>query len=111
MALSEAESNTEEKQQPAGELLFCGGTNWDTLGRSRTGSSAGNLVSPTRLRSLLGVDIRVVASGCSELAHSLLLFLRFVLVFFLKIISTAECSFLPLRGTGCGGTMLHLGKK
>ncbi|THU64087.1 hypothetical protein C4D60_Mb01t22760 [Musa balbisiana] len=48
----------------AGEVLYCGGTNWDMLGR-KGGPNAANLVSPTRLRPLVGVDIRFVASGCS----------------------------------------------
>ncbi|KAF5955736.1 hypothetical protein HYC85_008592 [Camellia sinensis] len=42
-----------------GELLFCGATCWDTIGR-RKGSMEGNLVSPTRLRPFVGVDIRMV---------------------------------------------------
>ncbi|XP_076955531.1 uncharacterized protein LOC143630378 [Bidens hawaiensis] len=48
-----------------GELLFCGTTAWDTIGR-RKGSTETNLVSPTRLRPLVGVDIRFVASGCAS---------------------------------------------
>ncbi|KAL9267089.1 RCC2-like protein [Drosera capensis] len=45
-----------------GEVLFCGATLWDTIGRKKTGE--GNLYSPTRLRPLVGVDIRFVAAGC-----------------------------------------------
>ncbi|KAI8016404.1 Protein RCC2 [Camellia lanceoleosa] len=48
-----------------GELLFCGATCWDTIGR-RKGSMEGNLVSPTRLRPFVGVDIRMVVSGCAS---------------------------------------------
>ncbi|XP_021902462.1 protein RCC2 homolog [Carica papaya] len=48
-----------------GELLFCGATCWDIVGR-RKGALEGNLVSPTRLRPLVGVDIRFVASGCAS---------------------------------------------
>lgn len=55
----------QEKNEKAGELLFCGGTCWDAIGR-RKGSIEGNLVSPTRLRPLLGVDIRFVATGCGK---------------------------------------------
>ncbi|KAI3858836.1 hypothetical protein MKX03_015773 [Papaver bracteatum] len=55
----------EEEVERNGELLFCGGTSWDTLGR--TGylrSPYGNLISPTRLKPLIGVNIRYVAAGC-----------------------------------------------
>uniref|UniRef100_J3M2C2 Uncharacterized protein n=1 Tax=Oryza brachyantha TaxID=4533 RepID=J3M2C2_ORYBR len=48
-----------------GELLYCGATNFETMGRKVVGGAQGNLVSPTRLRSLVGVDIRFVASGCT----------------------------------------------
>jgi hypothetical protein len=53
----------------AWELLYCGGTCFDTIGRKVVGGPQGNLVSPTRLRPLVGVDIRFVASGCSESCH------------------------------------------
>lgn len=46
-----------------GELLFCGSTAWDTVGKKKSGLE-GNLYSPTRLRPLVGIDIRFVASGC-----------------------------------------------
>lgn len=49
-----------------GELLYCGGTSWDSMGRKTSAPAGMNLVSPTRLRPLIGVDIRFVASGCSE---------------------------------------------
>ncbi|GJN01437.1 hypothetical protein PR202_ga18704 [Eleusine coracana subsp. coracana] len=57
----------EEKAEAAGggELLYCGGTSFDTMGRKVVGGPQGNLVSPTRLRPLVGVDIRFVASGCT----------------------------------------------
>lgn len=53
----------EEKKVVKGELLFCGSTCWDLIGR-RKGTLEGNLVSPTRLRPFVGIDIRFVASGC-----------------------------------------------
>lgn len=59
---------TEKKvveEKKGGELLYCGATNWETIGRKKV-SLEGNLVSPTRLRPLVGVDIRFVASGCSS---------------------------------------------
>uniref|UniRef100_A0A0D9WAS1 Uncharacterized protein n=1 Tax=Leersia perrieri TaxID=77586 RepID=A0A0D9WAS1_9ORYZ len=48
-----------------GELLYCGATNFETMGRKVVGGAQGNLVSPTRMRSLMGVDICFVASGCT----------------------------------------------
>ncbi|XP_014502177.1 protein RCC2 [Vigna radiata var. radiata] len=65
MSASEAEKKVEEEREEVkgGELLFCGATCWDIIGR-RKGIVDGNLVSPSRLRPLVGVDIRFVASGC-----------------------------------------------
>lgn len=68
MSTLDAASTVEEvkeKEEKAGELLFCGATCWDIIGRKK-GPVEGNLVSPTRLRPLVGVDIRFVASGCSK---------------------------------------------
>ncbi|KAJ0587788.1 putative chromatin remodeling & transcriptional activation HMG family [Helianthus annuus] len=56
--------NEKKEEVKGGELLFCGVTEWDDVGR-RKGSSELNLVSPTRLRPLVGVDIRYVAAGCA----------------------------------------------
>ncbi|KAI8548913.1 hypothetical protein RHMOL_Rhmol07G0310700 [Rhododendron molle] len=68
--MSEAEKKVEEaaakKKKQGGELLFCGATRWNANISSRRTSNAGNLVSPTRLRPLLGVDIRLVVSGCGS---------------------------------------------
>ncbi|CAM8915943.1 unnamed protein product [Rhodiola kirilowii] len=55
----------EKKLEKGGELLFCGATQWDIVGKKK-GLMDGNLVSPTRLRPLVGVDIRFVASGCTS---------------------------------------------
>uniref|UniRef100_A0ACD5W765 Uncharacterized protein n=1 Tax=Avena sativa TaxID=4498 RepID=A0ACD5W765_AVESA len=59
----------EEKAAKAGggELLYCGTTRFDIMGREVKGGlqGRGNLVSPTRLRPLMGVDIRFVATGCA----------------------------------------------
>ncbi|KAJ8446308.1 hypothetical protein Cgig2_005839 [Carnegiea gigantea] len=63
MAEVEAEKKGEEEEVKGGELLFCGSTAWDTVGRKKTGIE-GNLYSPTRLRPLVGIDIRFVATGC-----------------------------------------------
>ncbi|KAM0006846.1 putative regulator of chromosome condensation 1/beta-lactamase-inhibitor protein II [Helianthus debilis subsp. tardiflorus] len=57
--------NEKKEEVKGGELLFCGVTEWDDVGR-RKGSSELNLVSPTRLRPLVGVDIRYVAAGCAS---------------------------------------------
>ncbi|XP_059279015.1 uncharacterized protein LOC132033148 [Lycium ferocissimum] len=57
----------EEKKEETvkgGELLFCGCTSWDAVGRRK--HALENLVSPTRLRPLLGVDICFVAAGCAS---------------------------------------------
>ncbi|RRT44531.1 hypothetical protein B296_00043665 [Ensete ventricosum] len=67
MSATGADTKPEEGENAAvapaaGEVLYCGGTNWDMLGR-KGGPNAANLVSPTRLRPLVGVDIRFVASG------------------------------------------------
>ncbi|XP_062165531.1 uncharacterized protein LOC133872040 [Alnus glutinosa] len=67
MSAVEAEKKVdgvEEEERRGGELLFCGATSWDSVGKRR--GLEGNLVSPTRLRPLVGVDIRFVASGCTS---------------------------------------------
>ncbi|KAL2892843.1 Protein RCC2-like protein [Bienertia sinuspersici] len=63
MAEVEAEKKCEEEKVKGGELLFCGSTSWDTVGRKKSGIE-GNLYAPTRLRPLVGIDIRFVATGC-----------------------------------------------
>lgn len=70
MSASESEKKVEEEEEnqevlKGGELLFCGATCWDIVGR-RKGPVDGNLVSPTRLRPLVGIDIRYVAAGCGN---------------------------------------------
>ncbi|XP_057469760.1 uncharacterized protein LOC130758825 [Actinidia eriantha] len=63
--MSEEDKKAEEEEAVnGGELLFCGTTSWDTVGRKKI-PGEGNLVSPTRLRPLIGVDIRLVVSGCA----------------------------------------------
>ncbi|XP_034675695.1 protein RCC2 homolog [Vitis riparia] len=65
-AAVESENKVEEKKsEKGGELLLCGSTCWDAIGR-RKGTLEGNLVSPTRLRPLVGVDIRFIAAGCAS---------------------------------------------
>ncbi|XP_042063523.1 protein RCC2 homolog [Salvia splendens] len=63
MAAAEGENKVVEEAVKGGELLFCGTTSWEAMGRRRT-TPEENLASPTRLRPLMGVDIRFVASGC-----------------------------------------------
>ncbi|KAJ4840317.1 hypothetical protein Tsubulata_036838 [Turnera subulata] len=66
MSAVEAEKkHAEEEGKGGGELLFCGATCWDIVGRKK-GAQEGNLVAPTRLRPLVGVDIRFVASGAAS---------------------------------------------
>ncbi|KAH8509555.1 hypothetical protein H0E87_011348 [Populus deltoides] len=68
MSAVEAEKKAAEEtkvEEKGGELLFCGATCWNAVGRKK-GAQEGNLVSPTRLRPLVGVDIRVVASGSAS---------------------------------------------
>ncbi|KAM3406851.1 hypothetical protein ACQJBY_000733 [Aegilops geniculata] len=64
-----AAAEGEEKAAEVGgrELLYCGTVRFDIMGRKVKGGvqGRGNLVSPTRLRPLVGVDIRFVASGCA----------------------------------------------
>ncbi|WVZ87557.1 hypothetical protein U9M48_034176 [Paspalum notatum var. saurae] len=65
------EKKAEAKGSDAGwELLYCGGTSFDNMGRKVVGGAQGNLVSPTRLRPLVGVNIRFVASGCKRTARA-----------------------------------------
>ncbi|KAG6776548.1 hypothetical protein POTOM_020066 [Populus tomentosa] len=69
MSVVEAEKKAAEEmkvEEKGGELLFCGSTCWSLISRMK-GAQEGNLVSPTRLRPLVGVDIRVVASGSGGL--------------------------------------------
>ncbi|KAL9395053.1 hypothetical protein Peur_014338 [Populus x canadensis] len=68
MSAVEAEKKVAEDtmvEEKGGELLFCGASCWSVVGRKK-GAQEGNLVSPTRLRPLVGVDIRVVASGSAS---------------------------------------------
>ncbi|XP_024458176.2 uncharacterized protein LOC7477654 isoform X3 [Populus trichocarpa] len=68
MSAVEAEKKAAEEtkvEEKGGELLFCGATCWNVVGRKK-GAQEGNLVSPSRLRPLVGVDIRVVASGSAS---------------------------------------------
>lgn len=136
MAAVEAEKKVEveeeqEKKEKAGELLFCGGTCWDAIGR-RKGSIEGNLVSPTRLRPLLGVNIRFVATGCGNfLCHFVFQFffigcrnrmIRFwlkcdqfwyvkycVIVFVYWFDVMWIYSIVSLRGVGYGRALLYVG--
>uniref|UniRef100_A0A0B6ZY47 Protein RCC2 homolog n=1 Tax=Arion vulgaris TaxID=1028688 RepID=A0A0B6ZY47_9EUPU len=57
----------------SGELLFCGATNWDLVGRKALPKGmknvgGPNLWSPNRISNLKGVKIRTVVSGCTA-AH------------------------------------------
>ena len=72
-AAAEGDEDAETKGSASGwELLYCGGTSFDNMGRKVVGGGQGNLVSPTRLRPLMGVDIRFVGSGGCEFPASFL---------------------------------------
>ncbi|KAI5656144.1 hypothetical protein M9H77_24937 [Catharanthus roseus] len=64
MADVEKKVEEEKEEVKGGELVFCGATAWDAIGRRK--GLEGNLVSPTRLRPLVGVNISFVASGCAS---------------------------------------------
>lgn len=82
MSAADSDNKAEnEEKSDAGELLYCGGTNFKELGR-KGGSLPGNLLAPTRIKSLIGVDIRFVASGCGEDSFLLSPFLYFSLLGF-----------------------------
>eukprot|EP00252_Welwitschia_mirabilis_P014452 TRINITY_DN3175_c0_g1_i1.p1 TRINITY_DN3175_c0_g1~~TRINITY_DN3175_c0_g1_i1.p1 ORF type:complete len:542 (+),score=116.28 TRINITY_DN3175_c0_g1_i1:427-2052(+) len=59
------ESSNQKAEEEGGELLFCGGTAWDVIGRKGV-PIEGNLASPTRICNLIGVNIRFVAAGCAS---------------------------------------------
>lgn len=65
MSSAVAEESEKKNAAEGGEVLFCGGTNWDMIGQKGAPTDS-NLISPTRLRPLLGVDIKFVASGCAS---------------------------------------------
>lgn len=50
-----------------GELLFCGCASWENVGRKTVNASENvNLVAPTRLSTLLNIDIAFVAAGSAS---------------------------------------------
>eukprot|EP01018_Ginkgo_biloba_P019992 Gb_16498 [translate_table: standard] len=61
---NEAAANQEDNGPKGGELLFCGATLWEAIGRKQADFSTTNLISPTRLRPLMGIGICFVAAGC-----------------------------------------------
>ncbi|CAF1927026.1 unnamed protein product [Brassica oleracea var. botrytis] len=65
MALSSEKKKESTEEKRGGELLFCGATSWDIIGRHKGGLD-GNLLSPTRLKPLVGINIRFVAFGCAS---------------------------------------------
>jgi alpha-tubulin suppressor-like RCC1 family protein len=62
---SEAKKN-EDEEPKAGELLFCGGSNWEAIGKKQTDGGARGIFLPTRLAALQGIDIAFVASGSAS---------------------------------------------
>ncbi|KAH6556095.1 hypothetical protein KP509_1Z205300 [Ceratopteris richardii] len=67
---------TSEEEVKGGELLLCGSTAWDHIGR-KTATEIGGalLLSPTRLRPLMGVPIVYVGSGSGMCASILCVYL------------------------------------
>ncbi|XP_077998903.1 protein RCC2-like [Glandiceps talaboti] len=71
-----------EGSKTSGEVLFCGGTNWDLIGRASLPKAAAgavkkpqggrNLWGPHRLASLSEIRVRTVVSGPSA-CHSILI--------------------------------------
>eukprot|EP00897_Mesotaenium_endlicherianum_P001866 jgi/Mesen1/1707/ME000138S00570 len=71
-------ANKESEEEEAGELLFCGCTDWAFMGRSDTKKKGGATVKedraalypplpgPTRLKALIGVNISFVAAGSAS---------------------------------------------
>ncbi|KAG0624075.1 hypothetical protein M758_3G222100 [Ceratodon purpureus] len=49
----------------AGELLFCGSTAWETIGRKQANDGSTSLPAPHRLRVLQGVPIVFIAGGAA----------------------------------------------
>ncbi|GKB27919.1 protein RCC2 [Tanacetum coccineum] len=60
------ETQKKEEDVKGGELLFCGTTRSESREFKPKSVLEQRLFSPTRLRSLVGVDIRYVASGCAS---------------------------------------------
>jgi hypothetical protein len=69
---SEAKKN-EDAEPKAGELLFCGGSNWEAIGKKQTDGGARGIFLPTRLAALQGIDIAFVASGSGRFPFSVFL--------------------------------------
>jgi hypothetical protein len=69
---SEAKKN-EDEEPKAGELLFCGGSNWEAIGKKQTDGGARGIFLPTRLAALQGIDIAFVASGSGRFPFSFFL--------------------------------------
>ncbi|EFJ10497.1 hypothetical protein SELMODRAFT_128036 [Selaginella moellendorffii] len=63
----DAPEQQDEQEDRGGELLYCGTTSWDTVGRKQADS--GSLPAPTRLSPLKGVQIAFVASGSDSLVR------------------------------------------
>lgn len=65
--LAMASESASEEEVKGGELLLCGSTAWDHIGRKAVSdSNSTSLPSPTRLRPLMGVPIVHVASGSAS---------------------------------------------
>ncbi|XP_012699498.1 protein RCC2 isoform X5 [Setaria italica] len=103
-AAAEVDEKAEAEAEAKGsgsvwELLYCGRTSFNTKGREH--GTQGNLVSPTRLRPLVGVDIRFVASGCSWGMEQSCMEFRSILTWLQGMEAfTAACHCAALDGNG-----------
>lgn len=72
MSTAEASASAKKVEQEnsanpkGGELLFCGATLWEAIGRRNVDFSSTNIVSPVRLRPLMGINIAFVAAGSAS---------------------------------------------
>jgi hypothetical protein len=59
----DTDANKAAAAPPAGELVFCGSTTWETIGRKQANDGSTSLPAPARLRALQGVPIVFVGGG------------------------------------------------
>ena len=79
-----------------GELLFCGSTSWETIGRKQANDGSTSLPAPSRLRALLQVPIVFIAAGSGARAPPFSLLVLFPFFLFSKICLFAVSLFFPL---------------
>jgi alpha-tubulin suppressor-like RCC1 family protein len=60
-----------EQEVPAGEILFCGATDFDTIWSGERNTNYADILRPSRIGTLLGQPVEYIASGSSA-AHSVI---------------------------------------